>query len=490
VVFRQEKLLSISFAVIFLAILLWDAVTPQYQAEMRFLVQRERFYPVVTAQPAAPQSPARLEITDEELNSEAELLKDAGLLRKVALAVDAAPRRGGDAGKPSREEEVRIARAAERLASRLKVEPVRKTNLIRVDYSDSSPARAARVLQSLGALYLEKHREVHRPAGQWDFFEQQTEHYHAGLKAAQLELQQFTRTEGVVSAAAERDINLQKLAELENQARQTLVSLAEAGQRVQELETQVASTPERSTTQVRTSDNPYLLEQLKSTLLRLQMKRTELLTKFQPTYRLVQEVEQQIADTRAAIVAAERTPVREEVTDRDPNHQWARGELAKAQLELHGLQARAVAANFELGRYHTRVQRLGEQAVVQQDLERSATTAEENYLLYLRKREEARIGDALDQRNILNVALVEAPVAPPLPTRSPAMVLALALLAAGVGSTGLAFAADYLDPAFRTPDEVATHLGVPVLASLPQGLRPMNLAGVRAGTETRFEGVS
>jgi capsular polysaccharide biosynthesis protein len=35
-------------------------------------------------------------------------------------------------------------------------------------------------------------------------------------------------------------------------------------------------------------------------------------------------------------------------------------------------------------------------------------------------------------------------------------------------STGLAFAADYLDPAFRTPDEVIAYLGAPVLASLPR----------------------
>ena len=32
----------------------------------------------------------------------------------------------------------------------------------------------------------------------------------------------------------------------------------------------------------------------------------------------------------------------------------------------------------------------------------------------------------------------------------------------------LAFAADYLDPAFRTPEEVVAYLNVPVLASLPR----------------------
>ena len=56
--------------------------------------------------------------------------------------------------------------------------------------------------------------------------------------------------------------------------------------------------PSRLTTQVRTADNPQLMEQLKSTLLNLQLKRTELLQKFDPSYRLVQEVDTEIKQTQ------------------------------------------------------------------------------------------------------------------------------------------------------------------------------------------------
>jgi capsular polysaccharide biosynthesis protein len=46
-------------------------------------------------------------------------------------------------------------------------------------------------------------------------------------------------------------------------------------------------------------------------------------------------------------------------------------------------------------------------------------------------------------------------------------VLAIGLAAAGAAGTGAAFSADYLDPAFRTPDDVLAYLNSPVLASLP-----------------------
>jgi uncharacterized protein involved in exopolysaccharide biosynthesis len=107
--------------------------------------------------------------------------------------------------------------------------------------------------------------------------------------------------------------------------------------------------------------------------------------------------------------------------------------------------------------------------VVQQNLLQDAKTQEENYLLYERKREEARISNALDRGGILNVALAEQPVVPALPKRSPLGVALLTLLLAGTFSLSTAFVLDFMDPTFRTPDELAGYLGTPVLAALPKG---------------------
>jgi uncharacterized protein involved in exopolysaccharide biosynthesis len=112
--------------------------------------------------------------------------------------------------------------------------------------------------------------------------------------------------------------------------------------------------------------------------------------------------------------------------------------------------------------------KLGNHAITQEDLLRNVKTAEEKYLLYANKREEARIGDALDEHGILNVTIAEQPTVPALPTRSEWRYGLLGLALAATVSTGLAFAADYLDPAFRTPEEVVMYLGAPVLASLPR----------------------
>ena len=81
------------------------------------------------------------------------------------------------------------------------------------------------------------------------------------------------------------------------------------------------------------------------------------------------------------------------------------------------------------------------------------------------------MADALDLRGIVNVAIAEQPVAPALPVWSVWTVLLVGMVAAGSAGTGAAFAADYLDPAFRTPDDVLAYLEVAVLASLPREVR-------------------
>lgn len=470
VLFRQRKPLLSSFVIILLlAIVLSGALSPSYEAETKILVRHGRMDPVVTSQSNAPQQVMPEEITDSELNSEVELLNSRDLLRKVVLANGLQTKNRswlGAFGKPK--EDVLIAKAVRELGKRLKVDPVRKTNIILITYKSSDPDQAARVLNTLGSLYLEKHLAVHRPVGEFTFFDQETAQLRRGLATAENHLNDFTREHGIVSAQYERDLTLQKASDLEASLAQTQASIADTQQRISVLEQQTTSVPPRLTTQLRTSDNPQLLQQIKSTLLTLELKRSELLSKFEPTYPLVVEAEKQIRETEAMIAAEKDAPVRDETTDQNPTYEWVRAEIAKDQTELSGLKARAAADQDALARYHHGARSLQQAAIVQQDLLRNVKTEEDNYLLYKRKQEEARINDALDARGILNVAIAEPATVPALPAQSFSYYVLLCMLLASCGSIGIAFLADFLDSSVRTPDDVSVLLDLPVLASIPK----------------------
>jgi uncharacterized protein involved in exopolysaccharide biosynthesis len=471
VLFRHQGIfLGTAGLVLFLA-LVYALAGASYRAHFRILVRRGRADPPVTGQPNAPPDFSRVEVTEEELNSEAELVQDEEVLRRVVEANDLARHDWLRWLRPHEERAARTERAAKRLANHLKVEALKKTNFIAVSYDSGDPGEAARVLQSLASIYLEKHMEVHRPAGQLQFFDQQTAASREQLERSQHNLREFARKGGVVAAAQQRDLLLQRLESLEASAGQTHVEMAEAKHRAQELETEMSKLPQRSTTQIRTADNPELLRTLKGTLLDLELKRTQLLTKYEPSHRLVQEVEGEIQQAQAAIDAERSTPTRDETTDKDSEYEWANGELEKVRVEMEALRARESATHTELRQYRHVAEQLGEAAIIQDDLASSEKAAEENYLLYVKKREEARMGDALDQGGIVNVAIAEAPVVPALPVWPVGMVILAGLVTAATAGAGAAFAADHLDPALRTPEEVFSCLDLPVLASLPAKTR-------------------
>jgi uncharacterized protein involved in exopolysaccharide biosynthesis len=466
VLFRQRwPMLAVSVLVV-IAVAVSGVWIPKYEAQMKILALRHRSDEMVTPSANAPAQFSNDQVSEEDLNSEVELLNSDDLLRKVVLATGLAEQSGSSTHGDNA---VGVAIAVRKLGEDLKIEPLRKSNVISVSYEARDPKMAEEVLKALAVAYTEKHLEVHRPSGEFKFFDQQTEQYKQGLNQAQEKLTDFTKGTGVVSSELERDSALQQANAFDSTARQAQTSLLETEQRVQVLQAELHSIKPRMTTVVRNSDNAQLLEQLKSTLLNLQLKRTELLTKYEPTYRLVQEVDQQIADAKSAIIAEENKPIRDESSDLNPDYQWVQAELTKAQADLSSLKARATASGAVAAKYHNEAEHLDQSMVVQQNLLQDAKTQEENYLLYERKREEARISNALDRGGILNVALAEQPVVPALPKRSPLGVALLTLLLAGTFSLSTAFVLDFMDPTFRTPDELAGYLGTAVLAALPKG---------------------
>ena len=80
---------------------------------------------------------------------------------------------------------------------------------------------------------------------------------------------------------------------------QTNADIAALQGQTGQLAAQIAAQPDRIPTASKTADNPQLLNQLKGTMLTLQLKRTQLLNQFDPHYRLVQDVDREIATTQA-----------------------------------------------------------------------------------------------------------------------------------------------------------------------------------------------
>jgi uncharacterized protein involved in exopolysaccharide biosynthesis len=469
--FRRKRVLVVIFFLVFaVAALLSLLRFHKYESHMSILVSRERLDPLVSTE-ATNQMGNTPALTDQEVNSEAELLKSRDLLEQVVFANGLHRQRGASLLSflyPKQMESDRVARAVRTLATQIQVDTPPKTNLIEVTYSSSDPARAFAVLNSLSNLYLEKHATVHRPAGSYQFFAQQAESYKTALQSSEDALRKFGQTQGVSDPNEERTDLAMQLAAAVGRSHTVEQAIAADEQQIQSIQEQMKVTPQRLATRQDTQAANLLLQNLGTSLLAAETKRTQLLLKYEPSYPLVKEADQEITQAKAAIAEAEKNPYVNQTTDRDPTFELLRENLAKDQADLAGQRASLEANRLGIEKMKAQMVKLGSQSLDEADLEREAKADEQNYLLYLSKREQERTSDALDRTRIENVAIAVPPAIPVLPMHSPAFALLISLALAALVSFPFTYIIDYFDPSFHTPAQVADMLGVPIVVAVPK----------------------
>jgi len=250
VLFRQRLAFTISFAVVVIAVAVSGVWIPKYEARMKILVQRQHSDSTVTATADSPEQASNDQVSEEDLNSEVELLRSNDLMQKVVLTTGA----GGTSASPTDgEPDEKTATAARRLSKDLKIEPIHKTNVISVSYQAGDPQTAERVLKALAAAYTEKHRELKGSPDEMKFLDQQTEQSKQALNQAQEKLTDFTKGTGVVSAQLERDSALEQSDAFNSTAGQAQTEIRETEQRVLALQAKLDTIKPRIPTVVRES---------------------------------------------------------------------------------------------------------------------------------------------------------------------------------------------------------------------------------------------
>ena len=442
-----------------------------YEAKMEILVNQERMDPMVSSDSSLPTPATAPPATDDQINSEVELLQSPDVLQEVVLANhldDIEKKRIVSQILPKRGDTWYVAKAAQHLGRKLKIDNVTKTSLIEVRYQSFDPQLAYGVLQKLSSVYLAKHLAVHRPQGSYSFFASQADKYRQALADSEARLAEFGKESGAVASDLERAEMAQQVVNATGALHTAQQEIAADRYRIEDVEARMKTTPERSATQQLSQPAQTLLQQLQSDLLTSQIKKTQLLLKYDPSYPLVQEAEQEIQETQTAIAEATRQQYVNQATDRDPTYELMREDLAKTRADLASQQATAQALENSIRDLERQMVDLDQKALKLADLTREVKANESNYLLYVSKREQERTSDALDEKRIGNVAIAIPPILPVLPAVSPVLVVLIGVVLAGFLSVAAAMVAEYLDPSLRTPAEVLEVLRIPVLASVPK----------------------
>lgn len=475
--FRHKLLMVVTFLAIALGTAVVTMMMPnEYESRTKILVKNLRTdVPITPERTNGSNGPSSdKDVSENQINSEIEVLTSKDLLNQVVSECGLAKQTPPSLLQRLRLKEApqneagRIEQAAEKLGKDLIINPVKKANIIEITYSSSSPQTAAAVLSKLGELYLDKRMKLHRPAGTYEFFKAQADAYEQQLRDAEKQLSTFQQSMSVVSPSQQKDLTVLKMTDLKSKLLETDAYLKEVNERIARLEQQMRTLQPRIETQRRALPNQYSAERLNTMLVELQNKRTELLTKFRPTDRLVREIDQQIQTTRAALEKATSQTATEQATDLNPLRQTLDTELARARVDQAGAASRRSSLTTQVQDYERQLSQLEGMTAQYLDLTRRVKEAEENYQLYQKKQEEARITGELDQNKITNVSLAEAPVQPQLPSRpNRPLNLFLGIFLGLVVSVGSVIAAEFFRESVQTPRELEGLTGMPVLATVP-----------------------
>src|SRR5258708_10688703 len=205
--FRHKWIMTLSFCGILLGAILSALFLPsKYQADTKLLVKRERADAVITPGEAAPVM-FRDTVSEEELNSEVELIRSDDVLREVVTTCGLDRRKSLLSFIGLRDSaEDRTAKAVAKLKAELVVDPIKKTNVIDVMYSNQDPKLAANVLATLNKAYIRKHVAVERPAGQDEVFQRGAEQDKKTVEEAEDRLREVLAHPGGVASRLMRDL--------------------------------------------------------------------------------------------------------------------------------------------------------------------------------------------------------------------------------------------------------------------------------------------
>ncbi len=458
------------------------SLPPTYRASATLLVSATRTRSI---SPNAEALPLVDRVSEEDLNSQAELLRSPGLIRKV-LAPQAAAGQAPTAGVVSRV--LNLPREAGRALYRLlhglptptaldewtaevedhlRVELLKKTNLIAVSLRQRGvdPVWAAGFVNALVDAAIEQQAAAGQQAEASRFFDAQRTLQGERVRGAEEALRIFFAREGLDAVPEQRALLRTRLTELTVGLQDSEAALAGVEARVASLERELRRHPETVSKEVRRAQN-QAVQFMKPRVLEKEIQRSELLSRYATTSSRVQDAERELAEAKR-LLAAEQPTLAETTTVMNPTFQSLENGLAEARVEAAGLQARVAALRGQIDATRQAIAHVDQVAAEHSHLEQELAAANEAFSTYARKQEQARLGSALDSSRIVNVAVVEPAMVPEGPERSHGMVL---ILLAGMFSLGIgvaaACAAELFDPSVREARDAELAAAAPVLAEV------------------------
>jgi uncharacterized protein involved in exopolysaccharide biosynthesis len=337
----------------------------------------------------------------------------------------------------------RSEEAISRIQKKLEVMQVKNSNSIDIELGWSDPKIGADIVNKLIQIYLEYRLQLYKNPGAFELFDEQVRYYKDRLAASENRLKEFRKEWGLISVDTQKKSIVDRIAELKKELQTNQTHNGKMQNEISEINKQLNNVTANIPSEEVTRTNP-LADFLKGKLYELKLKKEHLLTTYLETSSTVANVNQEIAKVQQEIAkqrdmvksSAKYVGLRPELTKRLIEARIGQAALKEVERSLKGY----------LGRYETDLQQLGEREIELSRLMRDLEIQNENYKLYVKKREELRVSSVMDDDKIANVSVVSFATAPFVAAKPKKMlIISMGLIFGLLGGIGMAFLSEYSD---------------------------------------------
>jgi len=454
-VFKHRRLVLGVFLIVFLASAVAALLRPPaWRASTKVLVKLGETVQLAPAE--APSRSVYLPLSQEVVKTEAEIVKSREVVREAISRVGVTPRPGMNTDE-----------LIEGMRNALTVMPLPGSNVLKISFLGRNQDKVADMVNAITDVYIEHHNRVYRNEGVHSFYSEQLRYLAIEAKKAQRRLRQYLRKTDIIDVEREIYVLTKSVIDRERGLGHHLAKADSTVRKLEAIREQLSRTPVEVPYSREYQVNPAV-RTLQDRLTTLEMERAGLLQTYLPTARAVRDKDLEIARVRGLIGSEQGQVLGAESVRRNPN--YAELERRALTLEVHvtDLEAREPDLADRLSAEKNRLRRLRDQQFTIDNLKQNVNEKMYALDLYRKKREEARITEAMDSQAMVNVSVMERASAPLAPANS----LMLPLLVGIFGGLGLAsamaVAVEYVNRRLRFEEEVERYLELPVLAVIPE----------------------
>ncbi len=311
----------------------------------------------------------------------------------------------------------------------VKVEPVKDSDILILKVRTPSAKLSVQLADALLEAYMRRRAAARRlPAG--------SEFFAAQLAEASERLNQGENTRAAVrarwkltSATEQSTQYLTQLSAIQTEIVKNQAEIAKLEQQRERMLARFQTLPDLIRKEQVDASNPSI-QSIKERVTNLKLERAKMASRYQPDSEVMSKIDAEIGDLEAALRDEPSTILNTVTNEENPSKREFRLGIEQQAVQIVGLETRNRYLRGPEVELSARLKELTRGMDALEAATREYNRAEQDYLFYSKRLEEARMSEALDAQRVTNVAIVvapEMPIAPVAPKKLFIMGIAMAV---------------------------------------------------------------